>query len=766
MRSILNKFKRDNSGVALLSVMITLTVCLLIASIALEITYNGLLSRKVNQASEENFYSSEAVVDDIQTVLQGVSAYAADEFSKDVVSGTYMSNAKTAVVTAAKALQTQKGGSTSFDIMDAAVGRFNAANITTAMSDYLFENLDEPTKQLVCLKDADNNPVYWLDASGTPHYTRDANKFKVNYVYYNGAKNTGKLSFNITLNYTDEKGYLTNITTDIAINDVTTHGTPASSIPLGSYSSFNGSGIKISSSEGSNYKNNKKCFTFFQEGNTYVGTIVDGNAASGGKDGVSLVVECCDAIFDGERVIFNGDVYIKDGVLTFSKSTGVIDGKGKIYIDENSALVLASGCNLLCQDIRLLKSDGTDVSAFDGTTYLKNNSGAGSYAGVFPYSAGVKLSDIKNDSNLLANEAHLQADFLNRNIGGCVMVLYNQESAPTCQIADLSNRSVGAAASVVVNKNDAFVPEALTTIYYFDGTTAVADPELSYFVNMPLVYWQYRDTSGKGQNGDHRVVTNAVYDINNAYNNVKGTYQATVTDGTGNIMTVYPLRNSGGKTLVSSSSTSLAANSASWASATFSAKNNTTAVDSKFSGMVLGAKTIDGSVSYGYGRNNPVVSSGFALYVTYASQDAKIQLASNGFVGLFINGKYVSYEINSAGTQLANSILSVKKTCGESSTQWTQIQNYVYALSTVSYFQDSLIQVSNGFISNDDTDGDGFTALDLAYAMESYNSCFRGGVYSLINDGSIAGDTSAPVNFTGVEGMYDVITINNWKVNG
>ena len=73
----------NNRGVAMVSVMIIATVCFLVATIVLEITYTSLLSRKVYRTSNDTMYSAEAAVDDMETVLQSIAVYSIKENKTD-----------------------------------------------------------------------------------------------------------------------------------------------------------------------------------------------------------------------------------------------------------------------------------------------------------------------------------------------------------------------------------------------------------------------------------------------------------------------------------------------------------------------------------------------------------------------------------------------------------------------------------------------------------------------------------------------------------
>ena len=62
--------KRNERGIALISVMILITVLALLAGSLLHLAYLGYSRKAVEKKNNENFYCAEAVIDTIKTTLQ------------------------------------------------------------------------------------------------------------------------------------------------------------------------------------------------------------------------------------------------------------------------------------------------------------------------------------------------------------------------------------------------------------------------------------------------------------------------------------------------------------------------------------------------------------------------------------------------------------------------------------------------------------------------------------------------------------------------
>ena len=67
-------------------------------------------------------------------------------------------------------------------------------------------------------------------------------------------KERGAITLTIELNYEDENGYMTNIATDLVMNNVVNRP-PASQYSLASYSMFTGGGVQFRSNDDSYSRN-------------------------------------------------------------------------------------------------------------------------------------------------------------------------------------------------------------------------------------------------------------------------------------------------------------------------------------------------------------------------------------------------------------------------------------------------------------------------------------------------------------------------------
>ena len=70
----MKKQKRSNSnrGGAMISVIIAMTVVGILGAVVLSISYTNFRMKQIDKKSKENFYSAEAVLDDIMVGLQEV----------------------------------------------------------------------------------------------------------------------------------------------------------------------------------------------------------------------------------------------------------------------------------------------------------------------------------------------------------------------------------------------------------------------------------------------------------------------------------------------------------------------------------------------------------------------------------------------------------------------------------------------------------------------------------------------------------------------
>ncbi len=279
--------KHDNRGIALVSVLIVITLCLLLSGAIMQVSYMALLSRNVSTASANNFYDAESVVDDIKIELQTVAAAALN------VAGSKNTQAYVDQV-------------------------YNV--LTTGSSSNPLENVQENLAKYADLPGA----IITLDSANS------AIEKGTDYVRIKA----------VTVEYTDPTtGYYSKITTDIKV--CAPYYASSEKKSLGSYSSLVGSGAELYSEE--SYQNNKPGY-MLQEGNAYFGTMKDSSLALLLRNYVTLE-------FEGDNVVINGDIYVHDHSILKFTGSGAVEVRGTIYLDDFSHLVVGSDTYLLCKDI-------------------------------------------------------------------------------------------------------------------------------------------------------------------------------------------------------------------------------------------------------------------------------------------------------------------------------------------------------------------------------------------------------------------------------
>lgn len=457
MMDTIKKFSKNNSGIAMVSVMVVCTVCLLVATIVLEITYTSLLSRKVYKVANNTKYTAESTVDDMESVIQNIAYYAVEK--KGGGDQTFISLAKEVLM--------ENAGVTSFSTQDDY----------DKLADYIFSNLDEKNRKMLGVKN--------VGAGNVVTYTRDPKKFVVKAIdqSVSVSDNTkDALAISVFFKYEDERGFVSEITTDLVLNDITSRKA-ASDYSLGSYSMFTGGGVRFEGNVGVESGRS----LYFQEGNAYVGTM----ASEAPK---AMEIDGCVVDFSGAAIV-NGDVYIKNnGALIFSAGKDgegnrtEITIKGTVYVDDSSSLTINKDLDFVCKDIIL--TDGSNSwSAFDASKncYGKKAS-VNSYLAEFPYNskdvAGLALSKTEMKNNMVVG------DFKEGKIGGCLLISDGQNAKIAKRTSTGFTYLGGAASGALINKDPNCIPEAKATIWTYDNNSYTVDSEMSTFVNVPLLYAQ------------------------------------------------------------------------------------------------------------------------------------------------------------------------------------------------------------------------------------------------------------------------------------
>ncbi len=724
-KTTINNLKSSNRGVALVSVLIALTVCLLVATVVLEITYTSLLSRKVNKYSNDNFYSSETALDDVETVLQNVAVYTMNQLKTE---------SSTEFIESAASTLLASSNATSLDDTD-------------AISQYLFSQLTEETKAVL------GKQTEALD--GTTTYEYDSSKFKITTVEKDittSSSSKSTLTFSVELNYIDpDTNYETRIATDLVMNDVT-HRTPASAYSIGSYSMFTGGGATFSGNDANNHY--RSCY--LQEGNAYIGMMVS-------EAPKAVDVNGCSLVFDGNRVIINGDVYVNNGALIFSGDSVTTDGtttktqvdiRGTIYINNDSVLIIGDGVDFMCEDIVLVNGD-EQWSVFDTSKKTYINKAKDYYETVYPYDyASFSSENDTNKTSVLTTDdlkangyLRILDDFYNKSTSGCIMgysksngtyVLtdFTYDSEKNKYYWSYTNKK-GEVQTFKgsINRDSYFMPEALATIYTYDGGTENVDAEMCNFLNMDVLYWLYK-------NGDGAIMSmnDGARDMRQLFTSSNTTTRGTITCSDG-----YKFKD---VALSSDLSTTKYRNQ-------YSAMTTYTSFNSLVSGKQVLGKTVAG-LSLLIGSNGGSVLNGATaadnvVVMTTRWNNYSLTLSKGNFIGINISADKVGYESQGSGCTTSYSILSAHQ-------EGDDLQGIIDAIKYLCFLKNG----SENYTSANDRFGSG-DEYEKFYSLFTFDSLYQGGLDAFFDTDSTS--NSGGEITVNSSNMYNFITVENWQTN-
>lgn len=385
MQSGRNKKKsvrHSQQGIALVSVLLFLMLVMILASSILRMSYLAYERIMVEKKSDNNFYSAEGVVDDVQMALQSSVSM--------VLSSVSDKNASDFIIAAYNYI-TSSGSMTKEDL-----------------TKQFFQKLDDDT--------TDDAPSEKQLAVGTQELldeyysgsTARGGDFEITYV---SVPTTADTSFRIGVyvKYINDTGYVSEISTDIVINAPMYASTKKNA--LGTYSMFCGSGADITENGADQFTNGHPGY-FIQEGNVYVGAQV--SPAAGYDNAAITISQSLTADFSGDNVVINGDIYV--GEHSVLKLTGaLVEVRGTIHLAENAYLVIGSDTELVCQDIEV---DGKSVKKGEYT----NSTSSGAYSKYFPY-MNVIADGSYYDGQKLVYEGNLEADYKNDAVRGNILYL-------------------------------------------------------------------------------------------------------------------------------------------------------------------------------------------------------------------------------------------------------------------------------------------------------------------------------------------------------
>ena len=755
MRNLLFRKSKDNRGIALVSVMIVMTVVMLMATLIVELAYTSLLSRRVNTNSTKNFYAAQSALDDMSNVLQSIAIYSAKKYDDSTdFSSDFLSITANAIQNAA----TQANGGTSVTI--GYNGQIKDLNVSKAISKFFFNNLD-PQVQKVLGTDTNGDGVYEYDPAKLLVTAAMKNTT-------NGTKSQGSLTFTIEMNYEDESGYMTNISTDLVINNVVNRP-PASAYSLASYSMFSGGGAVI---YGENDLGDNHSEQYDTQGNVvgdhmyYPAYIQEGNAYIGLMDGSTTALDLyrTGLIFEGNRVIINGDAVLHDyAVLSFpggSSQNGdktIIDIRGTLYIDSTSALVLGKGVDLLVNDIRISKSKANQGTAWKSSAKSVFSSGITdqfakadekSFPNIsnWPYRESMETMKDRDWQNL-NKDAHIVDQFspsknstisTTNKTSGCIVYTDGRNSyVVACKFASTDSSGVkkyswhqvnGSGTSTSfgtevstfnLNRDDNFGPIAKATFFGFDGSTHAVDSELSNFVNLDILYYQTSLAENMiNKDFGYNLVPSKDITRNNSVLCEINSPGYTFKD-----VTLVPGYNTGNYSKTN----------------TFASNTELTFGDFKRKG-----------VTFLMGKTKSVHHNDITK-ILWSNQwnSVPIHTPNGSFMGTVVTAGKTPFQKNGNGVSVGYSLLHGNE---------TSLKTLINELKYVNFLNPSEVNFGgNGkkYVGKSDQDN--------LYGLGMLDSVYKGGLKSFCETVSDPG-AGGPVEFD-VSSMYDFITIENWKTN-
>ena len=367
--------KKDNRGIALISVMILITMLALLAGSLLHLAYLGYSRKATEKKNNENFYCAEAVIDNVKTVLQ---------------------NAVVSVLDKAEISEEEFAKYAYCKIIDASYANINSidpnanSDAVNNVREFLFKTvttyLDKSAGKTVVKRDAnsysgDTSTIIGQALTGVGEFfcvnptTGDVKiataENQIGYEVYPG--NGGSFSVEgivlektsvrikgVSVYYVNDQGYTASIKTDIVIN--APKYIKFGDAPLGSYTMMAGSGACVVPGTGAAGNGCHESAYIHQEGNAYYGSM-DGSLSRnsimiGTEDGTNVNGVAGNAFlsFDGTNMIFNGDVKVAfSNTLIFTGGDGSkqaqVNVRGFIVLEDGATLLLAPNVNLTCLGI-------------------------------------------------------------------------------------------------------------------------------------------------------------------------------------------------------------------------------------------------------------------------------------------------------------------------------------------------------------------------------------------------------------------------------
>lgn len=315
------ELERDNRGIALISVMVGVMLCLLLSATIMRVSYLSFLQKSIGEKTTTTFYENEMFVDDLKLGIQKVVAQAAVGVS------TTSSDATQDFIVALKT----------------GLGAGSVATLNARLQSFLKED----------------DTIYDVKVTVEGEVIGGIKKYVVE-------ENNDLVIKNVLITYkTKPSGYLSKVNTDIRIRSP--YYTTTTTSTSGGYSMFAGSGFEYLAVAA-------KPAMQTIEGDIYVGYDPITEVKSG-TDVVSATAMTWDhwvTIYwpEDTSVTINGDVRISGGsnLVILSKN---VDIRGTIYVSNDSNLIISKDAVVKCQGIVV---EATITESQGGTyTYWHDN---------------------------------------------------------------------------------------------------------------------------------------------------------------------------------------------------------------------------------------------------------------------------------------------------------------------------------------------------------------------------------------------------------
>lgn len=317
------RFRQDDRGIALISVMICVMLCFLLSATIMRVSFLSFLQKSVKKESVNAFYANEGYMDDLKAGLQDVAAHA-------IAASTTSSNKGIAFINSIESqIKTASGGTS---ITQAGVIAFLTNQLNKTAGGGKVKITSDASTPITVTKSADGKEILIKNVI-------------IQYESFVDADNVSK------------NGYVSEVKTDIRFRAPFYELEEGGNSTTYSIVAANGATMADGQGSGRNQWGNLK-----QNGDIYIGytrgtvTVAYEDAPANTKPYVAkasalTVKQHMSYWLTGDSVIINGDVNISDH-SNFIFTGKKLEVRGTIYISDNSHLVLSTkNTSITCKDI-------------------------------------------------------------------------------------------------------------------------------------------------------------------------------------------------------------------------------------------------------------------------------------------------------------------------------------------------------------------------------------------------------------------------------